>query len=204
MKHREILLEHLKSLAYFSKRSIYQLSEEYRLKKGTVDAYVGRSLARKELVPLKKGLYVTSDFFDRNKSDISYTFHLANILRQPSYISSWTALQYYNLTTEATYIITSVTPKITRTYHNKSGTFMYHSIKKEFFTDFVLLKGNFDFFIASPAKALFDLIYFQTRQLRNITYKQIENLIDDWRIDIDEMSKKERDAFYAAIKKQVK
>jgi len=147
MKYREILIERLKNLSYFNKKTIYQLSEQYNLKKGTVDAYISQSLARKELIQLKKGMYITADCFKSNKSDISYTFYLANILRQPSYVSSWTALQYYDLTTEAIHIITSVTPKITRSYHNKAGNFMYHSIKKDLFSNFSLVKGTFDFLL---------------------------------------------------------
>ena len=140
MKYREILIEQLKELPYFNKKAIYQLSEQYNLKTGTVDAYISRSLARKELIQLRKGMYVTTDCFNKNKDDISYTFYLANALRQPSYVSSWTALQYYNLTTEAIYSVISVTPKVTRSYQNKSGNFMYHSIKKDSFSDFSLVK----------------------------------------------------------------
>lgn len=204
MKYREILIEQLKELPYFNKKAIYQLSEQYNLKTGTVDAYISRSLARKELIQLRKGMYVTTDCFNKNKDDISYTFYLANALRQPSYVSSWTALQYYNLTTEAIYSVISVTPKVTRSYQNKSGNFMYHSIKKDSFSDFSLVKGKFNFFIATPAKALFDLIYFKTNQFKGTDLKKIELLIDDLRIDINRMNKKEKSNFYTMIKNHLK
>jgi len=65
-----------------------------------------------------------------------------------------------------------------------------------------LVKGKFDFFIASPSKALFDIIYFRTNQFRSIkTIDDINFLIDDLRIEIDEMDSKERDKFYNMIKK---
>jgi predicted transcriptional regulator of viral defense system len=204
MKYREILIEQLKSLPYFNKGTIYQLSEQYGLKKGTVDAYISRSLARKDLIQLKNGLYITAYYYDKNKSDVSYTFYLANILRQPSYVSSWTALQYYSLATEAIHTVTSVTPKITRSYNNKAGNFAYHSIKRDLFSDFSLTKGTFDFFIASPSKALFDLLYFKTNQFRGFNFEEILKLVYDLRIDIDEMEEKERDNFYAMIKKYLK
>lgn len=204
MKYREILIEELKNLPYFNKKAINQLSEQYDLKKGTVDVYISRSLARKELVPLKKGMYITADYFNKNKSDLSYIFYLANTLRQPSYISSWTALQYYNLTTEIVHTIISVTPKITRSYNSKAGNFIYHSMKKDLFSDFSLVKENFNFFIATPAKALFDLIYFKTNQFKGMDIKQIKLLINDLRIDINEMNVKERDNFYLTIRKYLK
>lgn len=204
MKYREILLEQLKNLPYFDKKTIYQLSEQYGLKKTTVDTYISRSLKRKNIIPLKNGLYVSTDFFDKNKGAVSYLFYLANILRPPSYVSSWTALQYYNLATEIIHSTTSITNKVTRTYQTKIGNFSYQSIKNELFTDFSLVKGKFDFFIASPAKALFDLLYFKTRRFSGIDVKNIKSLIDELRIDFDELDKIEQDKFFEMIKKYAK
>lgn len=204
MKYREILLEQLKPLPYFDKKAIYQLSEQYGLKKTTVDTYISRSLKRKDIIPLKRGLYVSTDYFDKNKGDISYLFYIANILRTPSYISSWTALQYYNLATEVIHTTFSITNKVTRTYQTKIGNFAYQSIKDASFTDFSLVKGKFDFFIASPAKALFDLLYFKTRRFSGIDIKNIKSLIDELRIDFDEMDKSEQEKFFQMIKKYAK
>jgi len=118
-------------------------------------------------------------------------------------VSSWAALQYYNLTTESIHAITSVTPKATRTYDTKVGGFSYQSIQKELFSDFSSVNGKFNFFIASPAKALFDLLYFKTRQFRGVKIENIKPLIEELRIDIDEMDKTEQDKFYEMIKKHL-
>ncbi len=201
MKSKKNLLEQLKPLPHFGKSTVYQLGTQLGLKNTTIDTYISRFLKYREIFQLKKGLYVSTDFFDKNKNDISYSFYLANIIRTPSYVSSWTALQYYNLSTEAIRSIASVTPKVTRDYKTKAGDFAYQSIKKNFFLDFILIKGKFNFFIASPSKALFDLLYFRTRQFRGITFKHIETLIEELRIDIDEMEKKEQAKFYLMIKK---
>lgn len=202
MKYREILIEQLKSLPYFSKKAICQLSKQYGLKNTTVDTYISRSLARKDMLQLKKGMYVTGDFYEKNKGDISYKFYLANVIKSPSYVSSWTTLQYYDLTTEVIKNIISVTPKVTRTYNNKAGNFTYHSIKKEFFSEFSLVKGKgkFIFFIASPPKALFDLLYFRTHQFRGVLFEEVPGIIKELRIDIEEMEKKEQTTFYTMIK----
>jgi hypothetical protein len=204
MKSRKNLLEQLKSLPCFRKDTIHQLGKQLGLKDATIDTYISRFLKYKEIFQLKKGLYVAADFFNKNRSDISYSFYLANILRTPSYVSSWAALQYYNLTTESIYTITSITPKVTRTYKTKAGTFAYQSVKKELFSGFSLVKGVFDFFIASPAKALFDLLYFKTHQFRGIQLKDVKFLIEELRIDIDEMDKEEQGKFYTMLKKYLK
>lgn len=207
MKRKENLLEQLNPLPYFGKNSIYQLGKQLELADATVNTYISRFLKHREIIQLKKGLYISADFFNKNRGDSSYSFYLANIIRTPSYVSSWAALQHYNLATEAIHTITSVTPKVTRDYKTKAGSFGYQSIKRELFSGFSLVKGipgspagGFDFFIASPAKALFDLLYFKTRQFRGVRTEKIKALIEELRIDIGEMDKKERTKFYAMIK----
>ncbi len=208
MKSSKNLIEQLKLLPYFSTETIHQFGKQFDLKSTTVDTYISRFLKSQEIIRLKKGLYVATDFFNKNRGDISYSFYLANVLRTPSYVSSWTALQYYNLTTESIYTITSITPKVTRDYKTKAGNFTYHSIKKDLFSDFSLVKGasvggtgKFDFFIAPPPKALFDLLYFKTHQFRGLRFEDMSPLIEGLRIDIEEMDKKDRMAFYIMIKK---
>lgn len=220
MKSKKNLLKQLDDLPHFSKSTIYQLGSQLGLKNSTVNTYISRFLKHKEILPLKRGLYISAEFFAKTKGDISYSFYLANIIRTPSYVSSWTALQYYNLTTEAIHSITSVTPKVTRDYKTRAGNFSYQSIKKELFSDysltkgtFVKLAGGFDFFISSPAKALFDLLYFRTNQFRlaalrprqagGVSIKKIKALIEDLRIDIDEMEKGEQERFYSMITKYI-
>ena len=188
-------------MPYFNKNTVYQLGLQLGLGNPTVDVYITRFLKYKEIIRLKSKLYVSTDFFEKNKMDISYSFYLANILRTPSYVSSWAALQYYNLTTEAIYPITSITPKITKNYQTKAGNFSYQSVKKDLFSDFLLVTGKFDFYIASPAKALFDLLYFRTNQFRGVKIENVKKLIEELRIDIDEMEKPEQEKFYSMIKK---
>ena len=209
MKSAENLIEQLNALPHFDKMTISQLGKQLGIANTTVDTYISRFLKRREIIHLKKGLYISADYFNKNKDDISYSFYLANILRKPSYVSSWAALQYYNLTTESIFPITSITPKVTRTYKTKAGTFAYQSIKKDFFTGFSLVKGEpsafigkFDFFIATPSKALFDLIYFRTNQFRSIRFEDINILIEELRIDIDEMHKRERNIFYSIVRER--
>lgn len=201
MKSKKNLLEQLKTLPYFSKNTVYQLGEQLELKGSTVNTYISRFLRHKEILPLQRGMYVSSDFFEKNKGDISYAFYLANIIRTPSYVSSWAALQYYNLATEAIHSVTSVTSKVTRNYRTKAGNFVYQSIKKDLFSDFYLAKEKFDFYIASPSKALFDLLYFKTHQFRGVKAEAIKDLVEELRIDFDEMDKAEQEKFYLMIKK---
>lgn len=200
MKSKKNLLDQLKPLSYFDKHSIYQLGTQLGLKDSTIKTYISRFLRSKDVFQLKNGLYVSAYFFGKNRNSNPYLFYLANIIRQPSYISSWAALQYYGLTTEVIYAITSVTTKVTRNVQTKAGDFSYQSIDKNRFSDFVLVREEFDFYIATPAKALFDLLYFRTRQFRGMSFDEVKTLIEKLRIDIEEMEDSEQEKFYSMIK----
>lgn len=208
MKNKKNMLEQLKMLPHFTKKDIYQLAKHYKLADSTIDTYISRFLRHKEIITLKNGLYVSAEFFEKNRKNVSYSFYMANILRIPSYISSWTALQYYDLATEAIYSITSVTSKVTRSYTTKAGDFTFQSMRNDLFSDFVLvngknnsLVGGFDFYIASPSKALFDMMYFRTKQFRGMSLSDIMKKIEELRVDFDEMEKSEQEKFYSMIKK---
>lgn len=211
MKSRKNLIAQLNSLPHFTKGVICQLGEVYGLKTATIDTYISRYLKSKEIIRLKNGLYISAEFLAKNKNDASYAFYLANILRTPSYVSSWTALQYYNLATEAIHTVSSITLKNTRAYETKARTFSYQSISKKLFSGFSLIKGDpaslsgrFDFFIASPAKALFDLLYFKTHQFRGVRLEDVGALVEELRVDIDEMDKKEQEIFFNMTKKYLR
>src|ERR1043166_211248 len=200
MKSTKNLLEQLNSLPHFTKSTVYQLGNQLGLSNSTVNTYISRFLKGKDILPLQNGLYISAKFFADNKRNISYSFYLANVLRTPSYVSSWTALQYYNLATEAIRSITSITSKVTRDYETKAGAFSYQSINKNLFSDYSLIKGKFDFYIASPSKALFDLLYFRTHQFRSTQFEDIAKIVEELRIDIDEMDEEERKKFHEKVK----
>jgi predicted transcriptional regulator of viral defense system len=205
---KDNLLEELKTLPYFKKELIYDLGKNektHNLTDSTLDTYISRFLKHKDIISLKRGFYVTTNFYNKHRNDTSYLFYLSNILRSPSYITSWTALQYYNLATEVIHTITAVTTKVTRSYKTKIGAFSYQSIKKDLFSDFNLIKnGDFEFFIASPAKSLFDLLYFKTKQFKNIKFTDVDYLIEELRIDMAEMDENEKNKFYSMLKKYIK
>ena len=86
---------------------------------------------------------MSADFFDKNRSDISYSFYLANIIRTPSYVSSWAALQYYNLTTEAiTFYHFGHAKGHQRHIRQKQELLLISQSRKSCFLIFLWLKGR--------------------------------------------------------------
>jgi len=112
------------------------------------------------LLPLKRGLYLFSEDYQRNK--ISPLF-IANYMCVPSYISLGYALYYYNLIPEKVTVFTSLTTKKTMVYDNYLARFEYRSIKKDLFFGFKEIKDeDFSIFISLPEKAILDFFYFNT------------------------------------------
>lgn len=103
------------------------------------------------IIKLKNGVYLFSEDADRVKPE-----ELALYLYSPSYISLEKALSIYGLIPEMVYGITSITPKTTRRFRNKFGSFIYRHIKPSLFFGYRETKG---FLLAEPEKALLDYLY---------------------------------------------
>ena len=133
--------------------------------------YTIKSLIKGEiLIPLKRGVYSTYFYLQKVKAQglsYPYLYYLANILREPSYVSLETILSQYGVIPDESFGITSVTIKSTRIYNNKLGTFIYRTVKRKLFLGFKEIKdGPFLIKQATKAKALFD--YFYLKSFKNI------------------------------------
>jgi hypothetical protein len=141
-----------------------------------------------ELIRLKKGLYVVSEQASGKK--ISREL-IANHLYSPSYVSCESALSYYGLIPESVYTLRSITPKRSRVFSNKLGHFDYISVADDYFYIGIQqqnIRESYAFLIASPEKALTDLI-ITTRKLRIQSLKaMISFLEDDIRFDTSVLS----------------
>lgn len=135
---------------------------------------------------LKKGLFVYSSPFI--KTLVSKEI-IANNLYGPSYISYDYALSYHGLIPERVDEISSATTKNAKKFSNKYGVFTFKHINKKLFAlgINIVTSAQGNFMIASPEKALCDKIY--TSRALNIRSKKamLEYLIDDIRVDIDEL-----------------
>lgn len=140
------------------------------------------------IIRLKKGLYVVNP--EHSGKTLSNEL-IANHLYAPSYISMSTALRFYGLIPEAVYIHQSMTVKHSRSFQTPVGYYDYKFIARDAFPVGVrsMNKGEYAFLIASPEKALCDLIANTSRvNLRFL--KDVENYLEnDIRMDMDEFYK---------------
>lgn len=179
----------LNNLSYFDKNTLSQFVE---VSDNSLYANIKRWLKSGTFIPLKKGLYVTSDYILSQKNIASYTAFIANKLREPSYLSMDTVLQTYNIVSESVYGFTSVTLKSKRIYKNRFGLFVYRNIKKELFDGYEIKQmDDFNIKVATKPKALFDWFYYKLFRIKDVDAQ----LIETFRLNYDTFTATELNAF---------
>lgn len=135
------------------------------------------------LIRLKKGLFVVAPKI--HKQPLSKEL-IANHLYGLSYLSLESALSYYGLIPERVYSTRSVTLKRARQFSTAIGIFDYVSVPNEYFSIGIrqeLINNQYAFLIASPEKAICDMI-ITTPGLRLQSVKAMKvYLEEDLRID---------------------
>lgn len=111
-----------------------------------------------KLVQLRRGFYTLAPPYEEERP---IRYKVANRMVQPSYVSLQSALSYYSMIPEHVAAVTSVTTGRPNEIVNDFGRFFYRHLKETMF--FGQQKWQISFtqsaFIATPEKALLDLIY---------------------------------------------
>ncbi len=136
------------------------------------------------LIRLKKGMYVVSP---QESGKLVSVELVANHLYGPSYVSMESALRYYGLIPESVYTIQSMTTKHSRVFKNSLGKFEYTQCAREYFPIGIRqeIKDNTSFLIASPEKALCDLIIHTPNLNLRFQKELLTYLKDDLRFDME-------------------
>lgn len=159
-------------------------------------AYVRRQvsewLKKNWLIELRRGMYLPND--DRTLATLE-RFTIANLLYEPSYVSLESALSFYGMIPEAVPQTTSVSTRKTARFTNALGAFSYSNIKKSLLWGYSRQKiGASVAHVASPEKALLDLVYLKRGEL-----KSAEEVLESLRLDNLQQIKPE--ALLAAAKR---
>lgn len=147
-----------------------------------------------KLIRLKRGLYVVSP---KVSGKLLSTELIANHLYGPSYISMESALRFYGLIPESVYTVRSMTTKRSRFFENSVSKFDYINCNNEYYPIGINQKfvENYTFLIASPEKALCDLIAY-TPEVRPRFLKALQlYLEEDIRLDMDAFYKMDVEIF---------
>lgn len=139
---------------------------------------ISRALKSKDLIKLKRGLYLFSKRL--RKGPVSKLL-IANKMYGPSYVSLEFALSHHEMIPEAVYTTTSACyQRKTKVFKNELGDFTYEYIPcSDFFLGVSHDKTKGGVLIASPLRALLDLIY-----LRKKKYQSVDQMEQDLRIEV--------------------
>jgi predicted transcriptional regulator of viral defense system len=128
------------------------------------------------LIELRRGMYLVNESHVLAKVE---RFALANLIYEPSYVSLESALSFHGMIPEAVSQVTSVGTRKTARFTNVLGTFTYSNIKKELLWGYSrTTMGEGTAFVASPEKAILDLVYLRRGEL-----KSAEELVESLRLE---------------------
>jgi predicted transcriptional regulator of viral defense system len=121
-----------------------------------------------KIVQLKRGLYTAAQPY---QSEHPHSYVIANHLVRGSYVSLQAALSYFDLIPEHVAVVTSVTTGRPGTWRNLYGHFSYQHVQPALFFGFEYRQVTRTqwAYIATPEKALLDLIYL-TPHADNVDY----------------------------------
>lgn len=130
-----------------------------------------KSLIRGGLLdPIKPGFYLNKTLYQKTSTSEELARYIGGEVVRDSYISLEYALALYGILAESVYTITYITTKKTRIFQSELVSFRYRNIKSDLFWGYTKRSfGNLSYQIASPAKALFDLIYLTSLKTDQLT-----------------------------------
>jgi len=154
------------------------------------DDLISRMVKSGELIRLKNGFFLIKEKI--KDAPVPYE-QIANLLSGPSYISFEWALSYYQMIPEGVYVVTSATANRPRIFNTPVGVFEYVSLSHNRYAIGIDQKENESgrFLIATPEKALADLVHLKSRHLEGNDL--LLDLTESRRIEIDtlkQLSKK--------------
>ncbi|MBL7198364.1 MAG: hypothetical protein ISS47_09745 [Candidatus Omnitrophica bacterium] len=148
-------------------------------KDNTVYKTIEGLIKEKILIRLSKGKYLY-----RNAKP--HDFEIANFLSSPSYISFESALNFYNILVQVPYSVTSATTLRNKVIYSNAKEYIYTHVDPRVYFGY---KREGTFLIATPEKALIDLLYLASKRLKEVDIKNL---------DLSQIKKKE---FYFIIEK---
>jgi len=144
--------------------------------------WFSRLVKKGELIRLKNGFFVIAEKIEN--TPVPYE-QIANLLSGPSYISFEWALSSYNMIPEGVYVVTSASVLRSKDYHTPLCTFQYTQLSHDRYAVGISQKKNHlgNYLIATPEKALADLIHMKSRHLN--AKDLLVDLIEARRMDED-------------------
>ena len=142
-----------------------------------VHRQLSRWVEQGRIYQLRRGLYALASSYQSIKP---HPFTIANRMVRSSYVSCQSALTYYDIIPEYSPSVISVTADRTGQWRNPLGFFVFRHIQLKYLDRYKLtdLGGGYKAFLATPEKALMDLIYLTPKgdSVEYLTELRLQNL----------------------------
>lgn len=126
---------------------------------------LNRLVKQEKLVRLANNCYILPE-------KINNLALIANQLYFPSYLSCETVLAQHGVLSQQPYSLIFMTTRKTRTITLGNRRCIYHMLKAELFSDYIIQDSGL--WVATPEKALFDLIYLNSRGRMYTDFSQFD------------------------------
>lgn len=130
--------------------TLADLSKIYPGKKDSLKVLLSRLTKKKKILRLKRDVYILPEKFSEIEK-------IANQIYFPSYLSFESALSFFGVLSQIPYSLIFATLLKSKKITLLDTSIEYRQIKKELFFGYFLKNG---LYLASPEKALLDLLYF--------------------------------------------
>jgi len=167
--------------AYIEAQNLMPLLGEYANPRD----FISRLVKRGELIRLKNGFFIIAERI--KKGPVPFA-QIGNLLYGPSYLSYEWALSYYGMIPEGVYVITSASATKSKSFVTPLGTFDYLHLIHSRYTVGIDQKENQSgkFLIATPEKALADLVHLKSRGMESVEDMLID-LVEGRRMEEDQL-----------------
>jgi hypothetical protein len=155
-----------------------------------LDGLLKRAVASDEVWRIHRGLYCLSHRYTKGKVN---PLELGQLIRGPSYVSLETALSHHGWIPEGVYAITNVSLERSRSFDTPIGLFTFTRVpQREFLAGVRRVRpdGGGAYFLATPLKALSDLVYAQRRD-----WTSAASVVESLRVDEREFESLTADLF---------
>lgn len=155
-------------------------------------AIIKRAIKKGYLISIRRDLYLIKN----SKQTHLSSFEISTIIYGPSYISFESALSYHGWIPEAVRTITCASVKRAKAFETPIGIFSYEHIPIKAFPFGIEQhpQDSVTLFIASPIKAIADMIYARRR-----TWESIDDLSEDLRIELESLKSSNRELIIELI-----
>jgi predicted transcriptional regulator of viral defense system len=160
---------------------------------GVIRLQISRWTRSGRLYQLRRGLYAIAPPYQKIKP---HPFVIANQLQRASYVSAQSALAYYGLIPDVVTTVISVTAGRPERLNTPLGVFEFRHVKPALFNGYRLTDlGRQQALVATPEKALLDLVYLQpdgdtTSYLQELRLQNLDRLNLDQLQTLSEALKK--------------